>query len=152
VDRAVGAAVVAAVLDFQKSPRAVAARKGREERGQRIGVAAENLCPALAPERGDPAVQLALVVVAQHQVHPLDGGDFLRLELRVAPRHGNDGLRVAAVELANQVAAFLVGVLGHRTAVYHADVGRSVRRHALETAARELAGQRRGLRKVEFAA
>ncbi len=152
VDRAIGAAVVAAVLHLQKGARAVAARKSREERRQRIGVAAVDLRPALARQCEDPAVQFALVVVAQHQVDPLDGRYLLRLELSVASRHGDDRLRIAAVELADQVAALLVGMLGHRTAVDDANVGFGIGRHAFETAALELPGQCRRLREVEFAA
>ena len=48
VDRAVGTAVVAPVLHLEEGARAVAARKGREERRERIGFAAVHLRPALA--------------------------------------------------------------------------------------------------------
>ena len=48
VDRTVCALVVAAVLHLEEGPRAVAARKGREERCERIGIATVNLRTALA--------------------------------------------------------------------------------------------------------
>ena len=93
-----------------------------------------------------------LIVVAQHDVHTLYRGDLLRLELRVASRHGDDRRRVAAVEFADQVAAFLVGVLRDGTAVDDANIGFGRGRDAHETAALELAGEGRGLRKIELAA
>ena len=62
-------------------------------------------------------------------------------ELRVASRHGDDRLRVAAVEFADQVAAFLVGVLRDGTAVDDANIGFGRGRDAHETAALELAGE-----------
>ena len=48
VDRTVCALVVAAVLHLEEGPRAVAARKGRKERSERIGIATVNLRTALA--------------------------------------------------------------------------------------------------------
>ena len=56
------------------------------------------------------------------------------------------------MELADQVAAFLVGVLGHRAAVDDADVRFGRRGHADEAAALELTGEGGGLRKIELAA
>ncbi len=60
--------------------------------------------------------------------------------------------RVAAVEFADQVAAFLVGVLRDGTAVDDAYIGFGVGRDAHETAALELAREGRDFRKIEFAA
>ena len=56
VDRTIGTAVVAAVLHLQKGARAVAARKGGEERHDRIGVAAVDPGPALAGEFDHPFI------------------------------------------------------------------------------------------------
>ena len=56
------------------------------------------------------------------------------------------------MEFAVQVAAFLVGVLRDGTAVDDANIGFGRGRDAHETAALELAGEGRGLRKIELAA
>ena len=53
---------------------------------------------------------------------------------------------------ADQVAAFLVGVFGHRTAVDYADIGFGRRGHALEAPFGKLPGERGTLREVELAA
>ena len=53
---------------------------------------------------------------------------------------------------ADQVAAFLVGVFGHRTAVDYADIGFGRRGHALEAPFGKLPGERGTLRGVELAA
>ncbi len=152
VDGAVGAAVVAAVLHLEEGPRAVAAREGREETGQLLGLAAVHARRPLARQFGHAPVEVALEVVAQHEVHALDGGDLAGLELRVAPRHGDDGPGIAAVEFADEVAALLVGVFGDRAAVDHADVGLGVGCHADEASLLELAGEGGALGEVEFAA
>lgn len=152
MDRAVGTAVVAAVLHLEEGARAVAARKGGEERRELLRVAVVNPRPALSGQLGHTFEQIAFVVVAQHDVHAFDRGDLLRSELRVAARHGNDRLRVAAVEPADQIAAFLVGVLRHGAAVDDAYVGLGRRGHTHEAAALELPGQSGGLREVELAA
>lgn len=76
----------------------------------------------------------------------------MRLQLRVAPRHGDDRPGIAAMEPADQIAAFLVGMLGHRAAVYHADVRLGIGRDPHETAAFEPAGEGGTLRKIELAA
>ena len=89
--------------------------------GQRIGLAGVDL--GLARQFDHPFVQIALVVVAQYQRDPFDTGYLLRFQLGVAARDGDERLRVAAMDPPDQVAAFLVGVFGDRTAVDDADVG-----------------------------
>ena len=56
VDRTVGATVVAAVLHLEEGPRTVAAREGREERRELVGIATVDLRSALARKFNHPFI------------------------------------------------------------------------------------------------
>ena len=99
-----------------------------------------------APIANISAKRMGIITATQ------SGRYFLRFELRVTARHGDDGTGIAAVEFADQVAAFLVGVFGHRTAVDYADIGFGRRGHTLEAPFGKLPGERGTLREVELAA
>ena len=91
------------------------------------------------------------MIVAQHDIHTIYGGNFVWFELRITPRNGNYGIRVAAVYFTDYIAAFFVGVLGDRTAVDNRNIGLLVSTHADKSALLELSGDGRTLREVEFA-
>lgn len=63
------------------------------------------------------------MVVAQYNIHAINGGYFVGFKLGITPRYGDYGIGVATVYFAYYVAAFLVGMLGYRAAVYHCHVG-----------------------------
>ena len=147
---AVGAVVVAAVLDLQEGAGALARRVGREEAFHGVNLAGIALRAALAAQQ-EPD-QLALAVRADHQVHAFDREDLLRLQLRVAARDGDFGAGRGLVELPDEVAALLVGVLGHRAGVDHEDVRVRTGRSLLVARRGELPREGGALREVELAA
>ena len=75
----------------------------------------------------------------------------LGFELGVTPRNGHYRIGIQAMQLANQIAALLVGMLGNRTAVYHVNIRRSRLGYPLETRLGKTAGERRALREIDFA-
>ena len=56
------------------------------------------------------------------------------------------------MQFANNITTFLVGVLGHRTTVYHANIGRIIHSDALKTALLKEASKGLALRKIELTA
>ena len=153
-DRTVRTTVVAAVLHFEKGPRAVAGRESGEERTYLLGGACVHFEPSFAPpqHRSHLCVERSLFVIADHDVHPFDGRQVLRAELGVTPRYGYQCAGILAYRPPHDVAAFFVCVFGHRTGVDHADVRPLSFRGTGIAAFFELAGDGCGLGKVEFAA
>ena len=77
-NRAVAAMVIAPILYFQERAGAVAGRERGEKVRQLAGFAGVYRCFAFGAECGYPFVDRAFVVVADHQVDPVDGGQILR--------------------------------------------------------------------------
>lgn len=122
-DCAVGAVIVAAVLDLQERTGPFAGGIGGEEGADVVHGAGEGAAGGLARQGGNFSEKLPLEMGAEDQIHPLHLQDLIRLELGVAAGDGDDSIGVDALEAADDIPAFLVGVLGHRTGVDDVDVG-----------------------------
>ena len=120
--------------------------------GQLFGVAGVHGGFTLGAQCGNTIEDGALVVVSDDQIDSVDGRQFLGTQLGIAARYGDDGLRILADQSADDVAALLFRVFGHRTAVDYIDVGRFVRSDTGEASGFELPSDGRGLGEVELAA
>ena len=95
---------------------------------------------------------VGLVFTAQHDVHAGDFGDFLALELSVASRDHNQGVRILADEVADVLSALAVGKGGDAARVHDAHVGHFALGHGLYAVAGKQRLHGSGLREVELAA
>ena len=105
----------------------------------------------LALQRCDAPVDGPLVAIADHQIHPFDGGDAFRRKLGVTARDGHQRAGILPDEAPHEVAALLVGMLGDRTSVHHAYIGLLARLRAPKPALLELAGDGGGFGKIQLA-
>ena len=69
------------------------------------------------------AGDVGLVFAAQHDIHPGNFGDFLALELGIAPSDHHQCIRVAADELSDVLPALAVGQSRHAAGIHHTHVG-----------------------------
>ena len=69
------------------------------------------------------AIEVAFVVVAQHDVYALDGCNLFGLKLCITARYSDYGIGVAAMYLADNIATFLIGVLRYGTAIDNRYIG-----------------------------
>ena len=92
------------------------------------------------------------MVVAQYNIYAINSGYFVGFKLGITPRYGDYGIGVATMYFAYYVAAFLVGMLGYRAAVYHRYVGSLRWLYTAVATSLKFTRQCRRLRKVELAA
>ncbi len=93
VDRTVGTAVVASILHFQKGSGAGRRRRRRRRTRQLIGRAGGDDLPPLCPEARAHVYINPLYHCCPIQ-YPRLSPLYPAVELRVAPRHGNDGFGI----------------------------------------------------------
>ena len=131
-DGAVGAEIVASVLNLEECACAVGVRVGYVE-----GVIPVFLCRRLVVAAPlfhkclHIAKQVVLAVVAENDVHTFDFRDFCRRVLRKAANHCDYSLWITGDCLSDSIAAFLLGNGCNRTSVYDKKVGGFVKIHLL---------------------
>jgi len=122
-DDAIGAVIVAAVLDLEEGARP--GRVARLEKHLRVGVGARWV--EQSPRFGK-LEQTFLVGVANHQIHA-DLPDFTRGDLGITTRDDDLGLRVATTKMTDELARLLGSDGGHGAGVEDAQIGRFSRAH-----------------------
>ena len=117
---AVGAEVVAAVLHLQPVAGAVATLARRAELANVLMWRNSHLLLVVL----QPAVHIVgdveFLLAAEHDVHTVDGGDFLTFQLCVAPGHHHERVGIALDKSTNVLTAFFVGKFSHTASVHHA--------------------------------
>ena len=122
-DDAERAAIVAAILNLQIRPRAVA-RRVFHRRRQKIALL-ENIADvdvAVVGGRRHDLRDLRLVRVAHHPLHPGHRRQFLRSALRVAARHQDPRLRILAMHPPDGLPHVVIRRRSDRTGIQHHQV------------------------------
>ena len=91
---------------------------------------------------------VTFLILSQHNIYTGNTGHGIGLKLSVAAGHNDIGIGVLTHNLMDGLAAFLVGHLGHRTGVYHADIGLLATHGLMRTGLNQLAHNGRCLREV----
>jgi len=147
---AVGAEVVAAVLDFEECAGSVGVREGELEAfGFRLNDV--DVSSFASKQVFHVVQQVVLLVVAEDDVDPFDFLDFSRRILGETADDGHNGVGVERCGLADGVAAFLFGNGGDGASVDDIEVGFLVEIDGCPTCIVEFAEQVRGLCEIEFA-
>lgn len=152
-DGAVGAEIVAPVLDFQEGAGAVATGVAACEGAVVEDIGRDDAFLVALEQTGlDILDNLVFLVATEDECDARDFGDAGGLELGVAARHDDEGMRVVAQAAADHLSAFLVGLLGDGTGIDDVDVGLLVEIDTEETGLRHASAHFACLAEVEFAA
>lgn len=145
--KAIGAGVVAAVLDLDQGAGVPAA--GVQGRLRRRGLASGARRPGGVHEALE---DLLLVLIGDEQLHALDRGQQGVVRLHVAARHGDAQGGVGAAQPSHRLATLARGHVGHGAGVHNGPIGSGRVVHHAEAGGEGAAGQVLDLRLVQFAA
>src|SRR2546430_3476811 len=128
-----GAAVLAAVLDFEKGARlAVDPRQRCHVERRRVGDVPN--VDALGDVALEQVGQPMLVRVTDDQIHLAEPGDVVRARLGPAAGHDEPRARTHPGRAPDRLAVGELGARSHRARVHHDHVGRLAEGHRLEPA------------------
>ena len=104
-----------------------------------------------APRQKGPASPMPQTGPVQGGVHAGDGRNLRRLELCIATRDHHEAIGRLPLDLPDEVAALLVGIIRHRTGIDHIHIGGLVEFPPDETFVLQHPGETGCLRIVELA-
>ena len=128
----IGTEIVASILNFQEIPGSITPRTAWRKapyilRLLRIICRLPFRMLRLRRNPSSPCFrqelnQRGLFIRSQHQVYALHLSDTLRLQLRIAPRHHNEGPRMLSHQSVYHLSALMVSHIGHRAGIHQHQV------------------------------